>query len=122
MRDRLDFVVHLEPGVAPASGRAAAEPTAAVARRVARAADAQRHRQSSPNAELPPGSLDAERGFDRSAHELLETRGRQLGLSMRRLHRAARVARTIADLEGATSVRADHLDEALLHRPKEAHP
>jgi magnesium chelatase family protein len=122
MRDRLDLVVHLEPGVAPASGRAAAEPTAAVAQRVARAADAQRHRQHSPNAELPPGSLDGERGFDRSVHELLETRGRQLGLSMRRLHRAARVARTIADLEGATSVRADHLDEALLHRPKEAHP
>jgi magnesium chelatase family protein len=51
--------------------------------------------------------------------ELLDTRGRQLGLSMRRLHRAARVARTIADLAGSSLVRREHLDEALLHRPKE---
>ena len=46
-------------------------------------------------------------------------RGRQMGLSMRRLHRSARVARTIADLEGSDVVRPDHLDEALIHRPKE---
>jgi magnesium chelatase family protein len=51
--------------------------------------------------------------------ELLDVRARQMGLSLRRLHRAARVARTIADLAGSDAVRRDHLDEALLHRPKE---
>jgi magnesium chelatase family protein len=40
-------------------------------------------------------------------------------LSLRRLHRAARVARTIADLDGSSHVARDHLDEALQHRPKE---
>jgi predicted ATPase with chaperone activity len=30
------------------------------------------------------------------------------------------VARTVADLDGARTVQPHHLDEALLHRPKEA--
>jgi magnesium chelatase family protein len=42
-----------------------------------------------------------------------------MGLSLRRLHRAARVARTIADLEDCEAVSRDHLDEALQHRPRE---
>ncbi len=60
-----------------------------------------------------------ERGFGAPLLDLLELRGRQMGLSLRRLHRAARVARTIADLEGSSHVARDHLDEALQHRPKE---
>ena len=71
------------------------------------------------NADLPAEEIDERHGFARSFLDVLEQRGRQLGLSMRRLHRAARVARTIADLEGSTVVHAHHLDVALLHRPKE---
>jgi magnesium chelatase family protein len=87
---------------------------------VAAAWNAQVERQGSPNAELPPGRLDHRVGIGAPLRALLEQRGRQLALSLRRLHRAARVARTIADLESSPSVRPHHLDEALLYRPTEA--
>jgi magnesium chelatase family protein len=116
MRDRLDLVVHLEPSV---RGATRGESTALVARRIERAWDRQRHRQGRSNADLAAESIDARHGFEPSVVALLETRGRQMGLSLRRLHRAARVARTIADLDGADLVGADHVDEALGHRPKE---
>ena len=119
MRDRLDLVVFLEPGVRPPHLRRPAETSGAVAGRVARASAAQRARQGSPNADLPADALDARHGFGAPLLDLLEVRGRQMGLSLRRLHRAARVARTIADLEDREAVSRDHLDEALQHRPKE---
>jgi magnesium chelatase family protein len=116
MRDRLDLVVPLDP---TAHGRGASESTAAVAARVAGASEAQRARQSRPNAELGSTDLDAAHGFGGPILDLLELRGRQMGLSLRRLHRAARVARTIADLDGRSHVERAHVDEALQHRPKE---
>ena len=119
MRDRIDLLVPLAP-VAGRSGRS--EPSAAVAQRVAAAEACQRARQGKPNAELDAGELDASHGFDPRLLAVLERRGRQLGLSLRRLHRAARVARTIADLAGSPSVTVEHLDEAMLHRPKAAQP
>jgi len=119
LRDRLDFVIHLEPAISAAGRRRRAEPTVEVAARVARAWETQRGRQGVANAELPPPMIDARHGFGRPLLDLLEVRGRQMGLSLRRVHRAARVARTIADLEGCETVERAHLDEALLHRPKE---
>jgi magnesium chelatase family protein len=79
----------------------------------------QRERQGVPNAELPVTAFDAAHGFEPQVLDLVELRGRQLGLSLRRLHRAARVARTIADLAGRHAVRGSDVDEALLHRPRE---
>jgi magnesium chelatase family protein len=73
------------------------------------------------NAELPVASLGERAGFGPAVRSLIDARGRQMGLSMRRLHRAARVARTIADLDGSEAVRAEHLNEALIHRPKDVH-
>ena len=118
MRDRLDLVVPLEP-VAPVSASRASEATETVGRRVAAASAMQRERQGVPNAELPAAAFDTRRGFGSDLLDVLELRGRQLGLSLRRLHRAARVARTIADLEGRDTVTGADLDEALLHRPRE---
>jgi magnesium chelatase family protein len=118
MRDRLDLVVPLDPTVRWTDA-GPPEPTAAVAERVASATDAQRARQGRPNAELGPAELDAAHGFGGPIKDLLELRGRQMGLSLRRIHRAARVARSIADLDGSSHVERIHLDEALQHRPKE---
>jgi magnesium chelatase family protein len=117
MRDRIDLLVRLEPVLRDASDHA--EATDAVARRVAGAWGAQLARQSRANSELPAEEFDAAHGFERPVLARLDERARQLGLSLRRVHRAARVARTIADLEGSSSVLPQHVDEALFHRPTE---
>ena len=119
MRDRIDLVVHLEP-VMPAQGAGTPEATATVAERVRDAWARQIERQGVPNAELPPDLIGPEGGYGPMALNLLEHRGRQMALSLRRVHRAARVARTIADLRGAETVATEDVDEALAHRPKEA--
>jgi magnesium chelatase family protein len=116
MRDRLDLIVHLEP--VTMSVAAEAESTAVVAARIERAWARLVERQGLPNAGLSVAHLDARHGFAVALDAVLETRGRQMGLTLRRVHRAARVARTIADLEGSQMVEVHHLDEALLHRPK----
>jgi magnesium chelatase family protein len=119
MRDRIDLIVHLEP-VMPARDAVSPEQSATVAERVRDAWSRQMERQGAPNAELPPDAIGARGGFGPMSLNLLEHRGRQMALSLRRVHRAARVARTIADLRGAELVGTEDVDEALAHRPKEA--
>ncbi|HEX2883440.1 MAG TPA: YifB family Mg chelatase-like AAA ATPase [Candidatus Limnocylindria bacterium] len=119
MRDRLDLTVAMQPAsTADGIGREP-ESTRAVGRRVARARDRQRDRQGSTNAELPVSAFDRRHGFGPSVRAALDQRARQMGLSLRRAHRAARVARTIADLDGSSVVRPEHVDEALAYRPAE---
>ena len=55
-------------------------------------------------------------GFSRELLGQLAQRGRRFGLSPRRMHRAGRVARTIADLACSSEVMREHLDEALRYR------
>ncbi len=54
--------------------------------------------------------------IDDASSRILETAMDKLGLSARAYHRVLKIARTIADLEGAADIEADHVLEAIQYR------
>jgi len=78
-------------------------------------------RQGCCNAQLAPESLLALCALSSADCNLLERAAQQLLLSARACHRVLRVARTIADLEGAGTVARAHLGEALALRLSPLH-
>jgi magnesium chelatase family protein len=81
----------------------------------ARAAQDLRH-PDRVNASLSPADLDRHCALDRPGRRLLDEAFDRLGLSARALHRVQRVARTIADLEGAPRPTVGHVAEAVQYR------
>ena len=73
-------------------------------------------RQDKPNAALAGAELDRHCALDESGRELLRQAMRRLRGSARVLHRTLRVARTIADLEGAERLGARHVAQAVQYR------
>ena len=71
---------------------------------------------SALNAHLPVTALEEVARPDASGRRLLSEAADALKLSARGYHRVLKVARTIADLDGATSVGRIHLAEALAYR------
>jgi magnesium chelatase family protein len=69
------------------------------------------------NGRLPPTGVRQHCRPDARGRRLLEHAVEQLGLSARAHDRVLRVARTIADLDGACDVAAPHVAEALQFRP-----
>ena len=121
--DRLDVQIEL-PAVAPRDLSAApkGEPSASVAARVAGARQRQTIRyQSAPqtirtNASLSGELLEELAAPDREGRDLLDKAAEKLRLTARGYHRVMRLARTIADLEGASTVRKPHVAEAVGYR------
>jgi magnesium chelatase family protein len=72
--------------------------------------------EAAGNARLTAADLEAAAPLDRAGRRLAETAVSRLGLSVRGLHRALRVARTIADLGESERVEAGHLSEAISYR------
>ena len=70
------------------------------------------------NAQMTPGEVREYCQLDDSAQSLLKTAMKQLYLSARAFHRILKLARTIADLEGAATIRSHHLAEAIQYRPR----
>ncbi len=114
--DRIDLHVDV-PAVAPALlGTGGGATSAEVRARVVRARAAQAQRSALPNARLRGAALRRACALDAEGRRLLQVAVERLGLSARAHDKVLRVARTIADLEGADSLRPVHVAEAIQYR------
>jgi magnesium chelatase family protein len=122
--DRIDLHVEV-PAVSPQdlSLPPPSEGSREVAARVAAAREVQAERcrrlgrsDITTNAELEGELLEAAAPLDSRARELLLRAADQLKLSARSWHRVVRVARTIADLDGAEVIGRVHVAEAVSYR------
>ncbi len=126
--DRIDM--HVFVGSVPLralAGDARAERSAAVRERVERARGIQRARFATlsgvdANAHAPVRVLESAAVLAPAARTLLARAAERLGVSARGYHRIIRVARTIADLDGAAGVDEPHVAEALRYRPAAPRP
>ena len=124
LMDRIDLQIEAPPVTAadlamppPSEGTAEAAARVAMARglQAERAADLG---EGAPllNARVEGALLDKVAALDAAAHALLAKAAEAAGLTARGWTRTIRLSRTIADLEGATSVRRVHVAEALIYR------
>jgi magnesium chelatase family protein len=91
------------------------EDSVTVAARVM-AARAVQKRRGGLNSVLEAGALQQACGLGEREHRLMEGAVKRLGFSARACHRALRVARTVADLDGVEHVGTLQLSEALGYR------
>jgi magnesium chelatase family protein len=121
LADRIDIKLEVPAPretelVAPSAG----EPSSAIKARVERARAMQIARQGKGNAELGTSEIDRLCGTDSEGDQLLRHALARLLLSARAYQRVLRVARTIADLAGASTIGAQHIAEAIQYRRLDA--
>lgn len=121
LMDRIDLQVEMPPvTAADLALPPPAEGSAEVAARVATARAVQSERvepgAEALNARLEGGALERVAAPDEPGRALLTKAAEAGALSARGWTRTLRLARTIADLEGATAVRRIHIAEALIYR------
>jgi magnesium chelatase family protein len=117
--DRFDLHVHVPPvDTDELSRMRPGEPTAKVASRVATARSRQYARlgEGRVNARMQTEELERHARPDAEGKQVLDAAMERFALSARGYHRVLRVARTIADMEGDSSVCARHIAEALQYR------
>lgn len=124
--DRIDLHVEV-PAVSPADLALPppAEGSAAVAARIAAARERQKARYADggadgsrprTNVEADGRLLEAVAAPDEAGRRLLTEAAERMKLTARGYHRVLRVARTLADLDGADGVKRLHVAEALSYR------
>jgi len=123
--DRIDLHVEVPavsagdlglPPPAEDSATVAARVAAARARQAARFAAVAERPRPRVNAEADGALLEAVAAPDAAGRTLLGQAAEKMRLTARGYHRVLRVARTLADLEGAEAVRRVHVAEALSYR------
>jgi magnesium chelatase family protein len=119
--DRIDL--HLEVPAVPfqeLSAQADGTASAAMRQQVAQARKVQRDRYGVDadrlNSRMSTRQLRKFCELDAEGRGMLQAAMDELGLSARAHDRILRVARTVADLEGSTTIRAEHLVEAIGYR------
>ncbi len=121
LMDRID--IHIEvPAIKfnEIASDATAEPSVAIRERVTRARRAQQERFQADsiyaNAQMKPRHIRKYCKIDDNSLGLMEQAMNRLGLSARAYNRILKVARTIADLEGAEEITTPHIAEAIQYR------
>jgi magnesium chelatase family protein len=119
--DRID--IHVEVPAVPYKDLlqdAQAEPSAEIRRRVTRAREIQAARFARTrifcNAKMGSRHIRIHCRIDDASRSLLESAIHKLGLSARAFNRVLKIARTIADLEGAADIGVAHISEAIQYR------
>ena len=115
--DRID--IHIEvPAVKykEMAGEATGETSERVRLRVAAARTVQRDRLGHANARLAPKEMKQHCRLDTDCQELLKMAMTELNLSARAYDRILKVSRTIADLDNAPAIQAQHISEAIQYR------
>lgn len=112
--DRIDLQVEVATMAPDTLGaQAPGESSAVIAARVGLAWEAQLARQGKTNARLGARELGQVCRLDGPSEKLLNSAMRHMHWSARAYHRVLRVARTIADLDGAAAILAPHVAEAV---------
>ena len=122
--DRIDLRI-IVPAVTAADliKPGTSESSADVARRVARARERQKQRfadldvpAATANALCPTSLIETVAGPDAAGTALLHEAAERMKFSARAYHRVLKVARTLADLDGAAEVGRMHIAEAISYR------
>ncbi len=122
LMDRFDLRIEVEPvAFADLERSRPGESSATVAQRVAQARAIQAERyaacgEASVNADAEGRVLEDVAQLQDDSRALMMQASEHFGLSARGYHRVLRVARTIADLDGAPEIARDHVAEALSYR------
>ena len=119
--DRID--IHVDVPAVPYKdlmNESNAEPSEDIRRRVSAARQIQSHRFARSkiycNAKMSSRHIQTHCKVNDASRRLLETAIDKLDLSAHAFNRVLKIARTIADLEGAAHIQVDHISEAIQYR------
>jgi magnesium chelatase family protein len=121
LADRIDITFTVHPPPPEELTEEVSEDSSAVRQRVraARATQEERLGPGRANADMTPSELRRHCHLDPEPKRILDAGHRQLRLSARGWDRCLRMARTIADLDGAEVIGVEHVSEAIDKRRRQ---